>query len=65
MGVSILPTYLIEESIRLQKTKVIFPNLSVKNMIYIVYKIDNKGNPILKQILKKLKQKRSDENILC
>lgn len=65
MGVTILPTYLIEESIRLQKTKVIFPNLSVKNMIYIVYKIDNKGNPILKQILKKLKQKRSDENILC
>lgn len=55
MGVSILPTYLIEESIRLEKTKVIFPDLSVKNTIYVAYKIDNKGNPILKQILKKLK----------
>jgi DNA-binding transcriptional LysR family regulator len=55
MGVSILPTYLIEESIRLEKTKVIFPDLSVKNTIYAAYKIDNKGNPTLKQILKELK----------
>lgn len=54
MGISILPTYLIEESIRLEKTKVIFPDLSVENTIYAAYKVDTKGNPILKQILKEL-----------
>lgn len=57
MGISILPTYLIEESIRLEKTKVIFPDLFVKNTIYAAYKIDNKGNPILQRIIKELKQK--------
>ncbi|MDP4084502.1 MAG: LysR family transcriptional regulator [Bacillota bacterium] len=65
MGISILPTYLIEESIRLQKTKVIFPDLFVENTIYVAYKVDNKGNPILQRIIKELKQKGSDENIRC
>lgn len=57
MGISILPTYLIEESIRLEKTKVIFPDLFIKNTIYVAYKIDNKGNPTLQRIIKELKQK--------
>lgn len=57
MGISILPTYLIEESIRLGKTKVIFPELSVKNTLYVAYKVDNKSNPILQRIIKELKQK--------
>ncbi|MFD9625487.1 LysR family transcriptional regulator [Peribacillus muralis] len=58
MGISILPTYLIEESLQAQKTKVLFPHLSVKNTIYIARKVDNVGNPIFQNFIKELRNRR-------
>ncbi|WP_223068663.1 LysR family transcriptional regulator [Paenibacillus caui] len=59
MGISILPAYLIEESLRQKKTKVLFPHLSVKNTIYAACKRENKGNPVVKRIVEVLKEEEA------
>ncbi|MFP3339536.1 LysR substrate-binding domain-containing protein, partial [Micrococcus sp. SIMBA_131] len=51
IGVSILPTYLIEESIKEGKSEVLFPHLSVNNTLYAAYRIDQKGDPMLREIV--------------
>ena len=51
IGVSILPTYLIEQSVKEEKTEVLFPHLSVDNTLYAAFRIDQKGDPLLKEIL--------------
>ncbi|MBM7705038.1 LysR family transcriptional regulator [Metabacillus iocasae] len=56
MGMSILPTYLIQESLQQQKVKVIFPDLTFTNELYAAYKIEQKQNPIYQHIIKGLKQ---------
>jgi DNA-binding transcriptional LysR family regulator len=59
MGVSVLPTYLIEESLKRNKTKVMFPDLSVENTLYAAYKVEKRDNPAIQQIILKLKKSRS------
>ncbi len=51
IGISILPTYLIEESIKEGKSEVLFPHLSVNNTLYAAYRIDQKGDPMLREIV--------------
>ncbi|WP_273834319.1 LysR family transcriptional regulator [Guptibacillus sedimenti] len=53
LGVSILPTYLIEESIKEGKSEILFPHLSVNNTLYAAYRIDHKGDPVIKEIVDK------------
>ncbi|MBW3113654.1 LysR family transcriptional regulator [Bacillus sp. MCCB 382] len=56
MGVSVLPTYLVKESIDSNKAQVMFSHLSVKNTIYAAYKIENRSNPVIGEIITRLKE---------
>jgi DNA-binding transcriptional LysR family regulator len=56
MGISILPTYLIQESLQHEKVKIIFPDLTFKNDLYAAYKLEQKQNPIYIELIKSLKQ---------
>jgi DNA-binding transcriptional LysR family regulator len=51
MGISVLPRYLIEESLQLNRIKVMFPELYAENTIYAAYKAEQKNNPNLEQVL--------------
>jgi len=42
MGLSALPQYLLEKSLKADKSKIIFANLSVKSESFIAYKTKNK-----------------------
>lgn len=54
MGISVLPTYLIKDSIDAGKTKVLFPQLSVDNTIFLAYSLDKRDDPLIREILGKL-----------
>ena len=56
MGISVLPTYLIMDSIEAGKTKILFPQLSVENTIYLAYKMENRDHPHVREILRRLKR---------
>ncbi|MFE1245633.1 LysR family transcriptional regulator [Fictibacillus sp. NPDC058756] len=51
LGMSILPTYLLEKSVQVDRVKVMFPELTAENTIYAAYKVDHKNNPILEKVL--------------
>jgi DNA-binding transcriptional LysR family regulator len=54
MGMSVLPSYLIHESVLAEKSKVIFPELSVKNQLYLACKTYNRLTPLIQQVVKEL-----------
>lgn len=54
MGMSLLPSYLIQESVQDEKSKVIFPELLVKNQLYLACKTDNRHTPYIQKVLKEL-----------
>jgi len=56
MGISVLPTYLIRDSIEAGKTKILFPHLAVENTIYLAYKMENRDHPHVQEILRRLKR---------
>ncbi len=56
LGISILPTYLIEKSVQENRVKVMFPEHTAENTIYAAYKVDHKNNPILEKVLDALKR---------
>jgi DNA-binding transcriptional LysR family regulator len=56
MGISVLPTYLVKDSIEAGKTKILFPQLSVENTIYLAFKMENSDHPHVREILKRLKR---------
>ena len=56
MGISVLPTYLIKDSIEAGRTKILFPQLAVENTIYLAYKMENRDHPHVREILKRLKR---------
>ncbi|MDG4657340.1 LysR family transcriptional regulator [Ectobacillus antri] len=58
MGISVLPTYLIEESIRLRKVKIMFQHLHVHNIIYAGYKTEMKDDPVISQLIQSLQGER-------
>lgn len=49
MGISVLPEYLIHESLASKKTIIMFPHLSVENTIYAAYKTVNRDHPLLQK----------------
>lgn len=55
MGMSLLPTYLIRESLSLGKTKVVFPDYTVENELYLAYRVKDKEHPNLQMVIEKLK----------
>lgn len=57
LGMSILPTYLIEKSLQENRVKVLFPELTTENTIYVAYKVEQKNNPVLVKVLEALKRK--------
>ncbi|MFD2613337.1 LysR family transcriptional regulator [Paenibacillus gansuensis] len=54
MGISILPSYLIEDSVRNQRCQVVFPELYVENTIYAAYKLEKRESPVLAKLLESL-----------
>ncbi|MBM7650189.1 DNA-binding transcriptional LysR family regulator [Bacillus ectoiniformans] len=56
MGISILPTYLIEDSIKQEKSVILFPELSVENTIYAAFKVENKDDLLIKNVIQELKK---------
>ncbi|QHT47872.1 LysR family transcriptional regulator [Bacillus sp. SB49] len=51
LGLSILPSYLIEESVAEGKSTVLYGELSVDNTLYAAYRMDKKGDPIIQSLL--------------
>jgi DNA-binding transcriptional LysR family regulator len=58
IGISVLPTYLIEESLKFQRVKVLYPERYAENTIYAAYKAEQKNSPIIEQVLNALKNKK-------
>ncbi|WP_226683181.1 LysR family transcriptional regulator [Sutcliffiella horikoshii] len=56
MGISVLPTYLVRDSIEAGRTKILFPQLSVENTIYLAYKMENRDHSHVREILRRLKR---------
>lgn len=56
MGISVLPQYLIKDSLHAGKIKILFPEREVENTIFAAYKVENKDNPYLGEVLKVLKK---------
>ncbi|MEM5017993.1 LysR family transcriptional regulator [Metabacillus indicus] len=56
MGISVLPEYLIKDSLHAGKIKILFPERKVENTIFAAYKVENKDNPYLGEVLKVLKK---------
>ncbi|MGD6818879.1 LysR family transcriptional regulator [Metabacillus sp. 113a] len=54
IGISLLPDYLIQESVKQNKSKIVYRHLSVSNDIYIGYKSKNKQDPFYQQIINQL-----------
>lgn len=57
MGISVLPTYLVQDSIAQNRSKVLFSTLHVSNTIYAAYKSNHKSHPAFQEILLKLQKK--------
>jgi DNA-binding transcriptional LysR family regulator len=57
VGISLIPTYILGNSMDEGKAKVILEKLSVKNIIYMACKSKNKHLPALNQIMKLMKGK--------
>ncbi|WP_127493755.1 LysR family transcriptional regulator [Paenibacillus glycanilyticus] len=64
MGISVLPAYLIEDAVRRQRCRVLFPELSVENIIYAAFKLEKKENPLLAKLLESLQDSGSGANNL-
>ncbi|CAM3241872.1 LysR family transcriptional regulator [Sporolactobacillus spathodeae] len=56
-GISLIPTYILKNSMDQTKAKVIFDALNVQNVIYLAYKSKNKHVPALNDILEAIMQK--------
>ncbi len=51
MGVSILPTYLIQDSLKDHKVFAPFPTMQISNDLFVGYKLANKEKPLIKESL--------------
>jgi DNA-binding transcriptional LysR family regulator len=60
VGVSVIPTYLLQNSLKEGKSKVVFKHLKVKNELYIAYQLKNKHLPLIHEIISVLREKKMD-----
>jgi DNA-binding transcriptional LysR family regulator len=54
MGISLIPTYILVNSMQKEKSKIVFEELRVTNKLFIAYKTKNKRLPEIDNILKTL-----------
>lgn len=59
-GMSVIPTYLLQNSLKEGKSKVVFKHLKVKNELYIAYQLKNKHLPLIHEIISVLREKKMD-----
>ncbi|MFC7440996.1 LysR family transcriptional regulator [Laceyella putida] len=50
-GMSLLPTYMLEKSIKSGTVKVVFSEYFVMNELYVAYKLKHKNDPLIKEIV--------------
>lgn len=55
-GISLLPTYMLTQSLQTNKVRVICKPLTVTNDIYIAYQLKNRNVPSIKMMMKALKE---------
>ncbi|MEE6450798.1 LysR family transcriptional regulator [Gottfriedia acidiceleris] len=55
MGVSFLPTYLLEDSLESKKVKVLLPETYITNQISLVFKMKDQDNPLYNELFSLLK----------
>ncbi|OZQ69301.1 LysR family transcriptional regulator [Paenibacillus sp. VTT E-133280] len=60
VGMSVIPTYLLQNSLEEGKSKVIFKHLKVVNELYIAYQLKNKHLPLIHEIISVLREKKMD-----
>lgn len=56
-GISLLPTYLIEDAIESGSIKIAYPDLYVTNELYFAYQIKNKTEPTIQQSIQFIKNR--------
>lgn len=59
MGISLIPTYILANSLHMGKSKVVFEELKITNKLYIAYKTKNKHLPEIDNIVKAFLSKNS------
>jgi len=59
LGISIIPTYILENILEKETTKVLFDELSVTNKLFIAFKTKNKQTPEIANIVKILLKKNN------
>lgn len=62
LGVSLLPTYLIHESLEKQKIQTPFSEMTVNNHLFLLYKKSKKEKPAIKEYLELLIRKKNYSN---
>lgn len=60
VGLSVIPTYLLRNSLKEGKSKVVSKHLKVKNELYIAYQLKNKHLPLIHEIISVLREKKMD-----
>ncbi|MEK3964763.1 MULTISPECIES: LysR family transcriptional regulator [Paenibacillus] len=60
MGLSVIPTYLLQDSLKAGKTKVVFKHLKVENELYIAYQLKNKHLPQFHEIISVIRETKMD-----
>lgn len=63
MGLSVIPTYLLQDSLKAGKTKVIFKHLKVKNELYLAYQLKNKHLSLINEIMSVIKENTKDHSV--
>ncbi|PFI60718.1 hypothetical protein COI68_26070 [Priestia megaterium] len=56
MGISVLPTYLIKESVQKGNSRILFPKLAVKNQLYVAFRADSQNTATIQQIVNELRR---------
>ncbi|TFE25368.1 LysR family transcriptional regulator [Cohnella luojiensis] len=60
-GISLLPTYMLEKSLKSNKVKIICESYKVTNHLYFAYQIKNRNMPKLKMMINALKTAASEK----
>ncbi|GGG69896.1 LysR family transcriptional regulator [Paenibacillus radicis (ex Gao et al. 2016)] len=62
-GLSVIPTYLLQNSLETGRTKVVYKHLKVKNELYFAYQLKNKHLPLINEIISVIREDKQDQRV--
>ncbi|MCM3143960.1 LysR substrate-binding domain-containing protein [Brevibacillus sp. MER 51] len=55
-GISLLPTFMLDDHLSRNKVKIMYPSYTVHNDLYLAYQVKNRNLPHLKTLIEALKK---------